>query len=119
MEGKQTKAAATPSFLNCAAVITATAPPRLCPVTTTLKEGLAATAALTAAMIEPRLSTQAFQNPWWALQFGQRSVGARAKFTLVNQFRTEREPRKEAMMFLLVRSRAMKPVVSASRELVC
>lgn len=59
-----------------------------------------------------RASSQEFQKPECAVQWGQRSVLVRPKSRLVSQLSMDWEPRKEMMMALLVWSIATKPVTS-------
>ena len=57
-------------------------------------------------------SSQEDQKPMDAAQSVQSVVGDTGKFKFVSQLRTEREPRKERTMSLLVVSVATKPVIS-------
>ena len=61
-------------------------------------------------------SSQEDQKPMDAAQSVQSVVGATGNWTFVSQFRTEREPRKDRTMSLLVVSVATKPVMSDLME---
>lgn len=63
-------------------------------------------------------SSQELQKPMEDAQVAQIVVEITGNWTLVSQLRTEREPRKESTMSLLVVSVATKPVMSDLTELV-
>lgn len=64
-------------------------------------------------------SSQEAQKPIEDAQVVQIVVGMTGNWTFVSQLRTEREPRKERTMRLLVVSVATKPVMSDLIELWC
>lgn len=112
------KSAIVPLLRISAAARVAIAPPKLCPTTTTLEDGWAAAVLRRAARIPVRASTQESQNPWWAVQPGQISVGTGMISKSASQFRTETEPRKARIVRPRVRSTATYPVTSVKKELV-
>jgi hypothetical protein len=115
--GGLTRSTVTPWLLRTPAARLEIAPPRECPVATTLKEGYVLRADATAARTPSCASSHELQKPVAASQLEQMVVLRVGKFRFVIQLRTEREPRKEMTMSLFVVSVATKPVASVLREL--
>ena len=101
------RSAGVPRFLRSAAASVASAPPKLCPTTTTLELGYAAAVLWRVARIPGRASTQESQKPADTRQPSQISAGTVGNLTSVMKLRTDCEPRKASTVRPLVVSTAM------------